>query len=163
MATEKSKNGGSTTTALAPRPSAPAQRSRGFFSDLWPDDWTDLFSMRMWPGLTQAQQQRPELNVYRKDNNLIVEAAIPGMKKEDIHLHVEDGHLMMSGSFRHEEKEEKDHYYRSEIRRGSFQRSIPLPRGVDATEARASYEDGMLKVTLPMKAEDPEAGRINID
>lgn len=160
---EKTKNGGS-STAMRPYQQQTPQR-RGFFSELWPDDWNDLFSMRMWPwpSLQQGQQQSPALNIYRKDNNLIVEAAMPGMKKEDINLHIDDNHLMLSGQFRQEEKEEKDHYYRSEIRRGSFHRNIPLPRGVDASQCKATYEDGMLKVTLPLKTEDPEAGRIKID
>jgi HSP20 family protein len=97
-------------------------------------------------------------DVYETDKDLVVEMQIPGFKKDDIKVSFQDDYLKVEGKAE-EEKEEKDkNYWRKEIRRGSFVRVIPLPRKVDPKKAKASFKDGVLKISLPKIEEIKEAG-----
>ena len=95
----------------------------------------------------------------------VLEAELPGFKKEDIHVEVQDGVLTISA--KHEEKQdEKDEksgqYLRRERRYGSYQRSFTLD-GVDPKSIQAAYENGVLKLTLPKEQPAvPETHRIEI-
>lgn len=95
-------------------------------------------------------------DVYEDGGNIIAEMNLPGLNGEDIEVEVEDNHLRVSGK-REEvnEKREKNHYAK-EIRRGSFERIIPLPAPVRNTDVTASYEDGVLKITMPKRTETSE-------
>jgi HSP20 family protein len=84
---------------------------------------------------------------------LTVKAVLPGIKPEDVEITVSDGVLTIRGETRQETTDEKENYYHREIRYGSFSRSIALPSGVNQEQAEASFEDGILKVTLPKAAE----------
>jgi HSP20 family protein len=89
------------------------------------------------------------VDLYEEDGNLIARMSIPGMKIEDMAVSVNDQYLSVSGS-RVEEKEEKEkQYYHKEIRRGSFERVIHLPKEVDREKIVAEYEQGVLTVTMP--------------
>ena len=105
----------------------------------------------------------PSTDVYRTNGNLVVKADLPGLKKEDVEVKVEDGFLVVHGE-RKEEKEEKDkEYYRSECSYGSFYRRVPLPDDVDADKISATVHDGVLEVTVPLpKAETKEAKKIRV-
>jgi HSP20 family protein len=89
------------------------------------------------------------VDVYADGNTLVAEMNMPGLKAEDIDVQVENNHLHITGT-REEvaEKKEKNHYAK-EIRRGSFERLIPLPEHVDTEGVTATYKDGVLKVTMP--------------
>lgn len=101
------------------------------------------------------------VDVYEKDNNVMATLSLPGMDPEKINLEVENNHLRISGS-REEEKEEKNkHYYSKEIRRGSFERLVPLPCPVKKDKVTAEYKNGELKVTMP-KMEMDKSGRVKI-
>ncbi len=89
------------------------------------------------------------VDVYEDGDDLIAEMNVPGLKAEDIDVHVEHNHLHVSGKREEvKEKQEKSHYAK-EIRRGSFERLIPLPDAVDAAAVDAVYRDGVLRVTMP--------------
>jgi HSP20 family protein len=96
------------------------------------------------------------VDLYEDGNDLVAEMNLPGLNGEDLDVEVEDDHLRVSGK-REEvaEKKEKSHYTK-EIRRGSFERVIPLPDRVDQTKVEATYEGGVLKVTMPKRAETKE-------
>lgn len=114
-----------------------------------------------WGGAGELGAWSPDLNVFEKEDQIIVEAEIPGMKKEDIQISVQDHTLTLSGE-RKEESETKDkHYYRRERVEGSFLRSIGLPTGVDSEKIDANYRDGVLRLTIP-KAETAKTKRIEI-
>ncbi|MGZ8198903.1 MAG: Hsp20/alpha crystallin family protein, partial [Burkholderiales bacterium] len=74
---------------------------------------------------------------------------IPGIKKEDLHVSLTGNMMTIKGETKTEEKEEKGDYYRCEISRGSFARSVMLPAEVDDSKAKAEMKDGMLEITLP--------------
>jgi HSP20 family protein len=106
----------------------------------------------------------PQVELFRRDDRLVVRADVPGMKKEDLHVDVEDGVLTLRGERRHENEERReDGYFHSERTYGQFYRAIPLPEGVDTEQCEARYEDGVLEVTLPApKEEERKARRIQI-
>ncbi len=95
-------------------------------------------------------------DVYEDAGNIVAEMNLPGLQGEDIDVEVEDNHLRVAGR-REEvnEKKEKNHYTK-EIRRGSFERIIPLPAPVRQGEVKALYKDGVLKVTMPKREESSE-------
>ena len=80
---------------------------------------------------------------------MTLRAELPGFRKEDVEISVSGNLLTISGETGSEEKEEKGEYYRSEISRGAFSRTLALPVEVDESKAKASMKDGMLELTLP--------------
>ncbi|OGZ41748.1 MAG: hypothetical protein A3C80_02955 [Candidatus Ryanbacteria bacterium RIFCSPHIGHO2_02_FULL_45_43] len=100
------------------------------------------------------------VDVYEEGKNIVAEMQLPGIDPEKVNISVEDGYLVVSGS-REEEKEKKEkHYYSKEIRRGSFERAVRLPSAVVADKAEATYENGVLKVTVPKKEE--QKGKVHV-
>jgi HSP20 family protein len=91
----------------------------------------------------------PRIDMFEQNGNVIVKAELPGVKKEDIEVSVEDGELVISGE-RHEEHEVKEeHYYHMERASGSIYRRLPLPEHVDEEKIDAELADGVLIVTMP--------------
>ena len=89
------------------------------------------------------------VDVFEEKGNVIAKMSLPGVKQEEVDVSIEDDVLTISGR-REEEKETKEkNYYSKEIRRGSFSRSVGLPKSVKAEKAEAKIEDGMLVVTMP--------------
>jgi HSP20 family protein len=91
----------------------------------------------------------PKVDVVDHETEVVVKAELPGVQKDDIDVSVTDNSVTIKGSTSHEEKEEKGNYYRREISRGSFSRTVALPSDVDADKARASFNDGILVLTIP--------------
>ena len=90
-------------------------------------------------------------DIYEDEKNIIAELNLPGLQGDDIEVEVENNHLRVSGKREEvQEKKEKSHYSK-EIRRGSFERIIPLPSPVEQSSVEAEYADGVLTVTLPKK------------
>lgn len=93
------------------------------------------------------------VDVSETGGEVIVKAVLPGIKPEDVQLTVNEGVLTLRGESRSETSEEKENFYRREIRYGSFARSLPLPARVDQEKAEAEFKDGVLTVHLP-RAQD---------
>ncbi len=90
------------------------------------------------------------LDVYETDENLMVEASLPGINPDEVDISVEGDRLTIKGETkREEEKEEKGKYHFRERRYGAFQRTLSLPVEVNADKAEATFENGVLKLTLP--------------
>jgi len=103
-------------------------------------------------------------DVYEDGDNLVAEMNLPGLKDQDINIGVKDDRLRVSGE-REEvnEKKEKNHYTK-EIRRGSFDRVIPLPSAVMRDQVKATYEDGVLKVVMPKKTDtDGDTTKVKVE
>lgn len=96
-----------------------------------------------------AGEMVPAINLYEKDGTYVVECALPGYKKDDITIEASGDTLTITGTYSSEKAEEKPHYHRREMRHGSFARTIALPQEVDAEKIAATFENGLLKVTLP--------------
>ncbi len=95
----------------------------------------------------------PQMDVSETDKEILVSAELPGMEPEDIHITVDHGTLTISGEKRAEKEEEGKRYYRVERSYGAFQRSIPLPEGVDENKIDATFKRGVLKIRLPKTPE----------
>lgn len=91
----------------------------------------------------------PAVEVYQKGGQFIVHADLPGLNKEDVNVEIEDEMLTIRGERKEEKEEKKEHYYRSERSYGSFYRAIPLPTEVKIENAKATFKDGVLEVTMP--------------
>jgi HSP20 family protein len=98
----------------------------------------------------------PQLEVLRRDDKLVVRADLPGLRKDDVSINIENDTLTISGERRDEHEEDQDGYYRTERSYGQFYRAIPLPEGVNADQAEATFKDGVLEVTLPAPRETKE-------
>ncbi len=91
-------------------------------------------------------------DVYEKDRNLVFETELPGMKKENLDIKVEDAKLVISGETKRSEDVKEEHYFRIGRQYGRVQRCFPLPADlVDKKAIKAKFEDGILKVTVPLK------------
>jgi len=90
---------------------------------------------------------------------MVVRADLPGIRKEDIRLHVGDGMLTLEGERKQEHEEKKGGIYRSERSYGRFCRTIPLPEGIDEQNVQASFKDGVLEVNLPLPQQRTQQGR----
>jgi HSP20 family protein len=93
------------------------------------------------------------LDVIENGDNFVVKAAIPGVDPKDVDISVEDDVLTIKGDYEKREETNEENYVRRELRYGSFLRTLRLPPTVDAEHADAQFENGMLKLTLPKKAE----------
>lgn len=87
--------------------------------------------------------------VEETDKEILVRVEVPGMEKRDCRITIEDGVLYLSGEKRYERDTHDSTYHVMERAYGAFQRTIPLPRNVDADNAEASYRDGVLSIRLP--------------
>jgi HSP20 family protein len=101
------------------------------------------------------------VDVTRTADELVVEAALPGIKPEDVEITVEDGTLAIRGEFRNERSEGEGETLVSEIRRGSVARAITLPTGLEPDKATATFEHGVLTLRIP-KAEAVKPRQIRI-
>ena len=103
----------------------------------------------------------PAIEVFEKEDKFVVKAEIPGMKEEDIDVSVVGDTLTIMGERKVESEVKEEDYYCCERSYGSFSRSIAVPSNVDAKKIEASYEDGVLEVSLP-KAPEIKAKKIAV-
>lgn len=92
----------------------------------------------------------PSVDMYEKDNNLIVEFPLPGVDAEKVNIEVDDNNVLtIKGKVEKTSEVDDKNYYRKETKVGSFHRSIVLPINIEADNGEANYEEGILKVVFP--------------
>jgi HSP20 family protein len=93
----------------------------------------------------------PAVDMYQTDNDVVIKAALPGIKAEEVQINVTGEMLIIKGEIRQDEEKggKEKAYHLREQRWGTFERSIGLPTEVDADKAKADFENGVLTVTLP--------------
>mgnify|MGYP001095616126 CR=1 FL=1 len=112
------------------------------------DDLTDWMNLNFSPTRTTI----PEVNVKESDNAFEIEMAVPGMKKDDFNIKLENNMLTISSEKKEEKKEGEGQYARREFSYQSFQRSFSLPENlVDSDKIDATYHDGILQLMLPKR------------
>jgi HSP20 family protein len=120
---------------------------------------------RTWqtPGMEHTTWM-PQIEVHERDNQLVVRADLPGMKKEDVDVDIIDDTLVIQGQRRQEQREgdEKKGFFRTERSYGRFYRAIPLPEGVEESQIKAHFHDGVLEVTVPVPERRSRGRRIEI-
>jgi HSP20 family protein len=114
------------------------------------------------PGAMSEGPSPLALDVYSTEDAVVIEAALPGVRPEDVDISVLGDTLTISGRSNEERASEDPDYAYREIRRGTFNRSLTLPGGLNAEAARASFEHGMLKLSIP-KADEAKPRQIKIN
>lgn len=140
----------------------PHSTGGGLFSFDEFDDFFDTFLTRRWPRLLDwnapmetFEKSLPKVDIIDHDKEIEVQAALPGVKKEDVDISIHNQLLTIKASHKTEKQEKKDEgrYFRREISSGEFQRTVALPDSVDSENVKASFENGILKVLIPKCAE----------
>lgn len=98
----------------------------------------------------------PPTDVYETEDALVVKMAISGVRSEDISVTITGDTLTISGKRQDSSNHKKLCFYLMEIRYGYFERSIVLPKNIDANRIEASYKDGFLQITIPKAEEAPK-------
>lgn len=109
----------------------------------------------------EAPEWSPSVDIDEDADEYNVRAELPGVKKVDVKVTVENGVLTISGEKKGESEERKGKAHRKERFYGSFTRSFTLPQGIQPDRAKACYEDGVLCLTLP-KSEESKPRSIDI-
>ena len=106
-----------------------------------------------------ATRWSPDIEVFERHGEFVVRADLPGMTKDNVKVEVFEGNLIIGGE-RKEEKEQKEKgYYACERSYGTFHRAVPLPEGVKADEAKATFKDGVLEIAMPAGKVPEKHGR----
>ncbi|TKJ30884.1 MAG: hypothetical protein CEE40_03325 [Chloroflexi bacterium B3_Chlor] len=101
------------------------------------------------------------VDMYQTEDSVVVKSAVPGVKPDDIDITISGNTLSISGETNEEEEVTEENYIRRERRHGSFSRSVVLPEGVDPDKAEATFDDGILTLTIPKVPEaKPEVIKI---
>jgi len=103
----------------------------------------------------------PAMDITETDNEVIATLELPGLKREDIKVSVNNDILTVSGEKKQEKTEENENIHRVERTYGYFKRSVALPVEVDTNKVKAVYKDGVLKVTMP-KLEEKKTKEIPV-
>jgi HSP20 family protein len=114
-----------------------------------------------WRVPTEAVGWVPAVEMYEKADKFIVRAELPGMKREEIDVSVVGDILTITGERKAEAEIKDEDYYRCELCYGKFSRSVGLPAAVDPAKVDASYENGILEITLP-KVEAAKPKKITV-
>jgi len=134
---------------------------------LWDNDFDRIFqgfmSPMRWVEEARGEDLFPALDVKERDNEYVVVADIPGAKKEDIDITLENGILTISAETKSEtEEKEGERVLRRERRYGKYVRSLRLGTQIDEKSVKANYKDGVLELILP-KAEEVKPKKITVD
>ncbi|MEA2282261.1 MAG: hypothetical protein QOK21_2868 [Solirubrobacteraceae bacterium] len=103
----------------------------------------------------------PAMDLLETDDHFVLRADLPGMTEEDVSIELEDTTLTISGQRKAEHENRREGAYRVERAFGSFSRSLTLPQGVDPEAVTASFDKGVLEVSVP-KPEQRKPKRIAI-
>ena len=115
------------------------------------------------PGNGGAAMRRwmPAMDLVETDDHFVLRADLPGMSEDDLKIEFEDGTLTVSGERKSEHESKGEGYHRVERAFGAFSRSLTLPQGVDPAAVTASFDRGVLEVSIP-KPEERKPRRIEI-
>ncbi|HEX9385242.1 MAG TPA: Hsp20/alpha crystallin family protein [Anaerolineales bacterium] len=116
---------------------------------LFDDALTRPFSL-----IRDGGRSSPAVDMYQTDNEVVVQAALPGIKADEVQINVTGDILTIKGETKHHEEERQDKsWHIREHRWGAFERSVMLPTGVISDKAKADFENGILTITLPKSEE----------
>lgn len=132
----------------------------------WGDDFDSLFETFLRPmGMAEEAVNEglaPRLDVVEHDNEFVLQAEMPGIKKDDIEITLENGVLTISGESKSEnETRAGERVIRQERRYGKYVRSLRLGKEIDEKKVKANYKDGILELVLP-KSEEVKPKKISV-
>lgn len=103
----------------------------------------------------------PPVDIYETETSVVVETPMPGVDPDQLEISIDNGVLTMKGTSERKTEVDDKNYYRKEVRTGSIFRQVSLPARVQEGEAQASFENGILKISLP-KAEARKAIKVEV-
>ena len=121
----------------------------------------DLDTAESAPGIFD-RNVAPAVDVRETNDEYVVDVDLPGVSRDQVDISVADNVLTIKGEKTLKNAEDKQHVYRCEIWSGSFQRTLSLPKGINADEVQARMADGVLTITLP-KREEVKARSISVN
>lgn len=104
---------------------------------------------------------RPTVDIFDKDEAIVIKAELPGMEKKDIAIDMKDGVLTLKGERSHEEEVKEENYYRRERTSGKFHRAFKMPEDVDPEKIKADFKNGILTIDIP-KPEERKPRKITV-
>lgn len=110
-------------------------------------------------GMGLSTAWSPQVEVRQRGDHIVVRADLPGVKREDVQIDVENDMLTIRGERREERQDEREGFVRSERMYGHFSRTIPLPEGVDPDRCEATFKDGVLEIDIPAPEQSQRRGR----
>lgn len=120
----------------------PFREMDNFSKDL--NSMIDLPPFRFFGGMNT-----PRVDVFQTDTDVVVKAEIPGIRKEDLNVYVDENSIRLSGQSKRDNEYKDENIYRTERYYGKFSRTIPLPVEIKSDQAVAEYKDGILSITVP--------------
>jgi len=136
----------------------PKRRGIGREIDRFFEDW---FSFPSFRGVDLDGDFSPRVNIRENKDNIQLTFELPGMKKDNIKVTVQDGMLTVSGSREFKKEDKNEDYVRNEINSGSFSRSFTLPESVNSEKITADYKEGLLEIKLD-KLEEVKPKEIDV-
>jgi HSP20 family protein len=117
-----------------------------------------------WPtgGEGLRQLWSPHIEVCERGDRLVIQADLPGVRKEDVNVQIENDQIVIQGERKQESTREEGGYFHTERSYGTFYRTVALPEGVDADQAKATFRDGVLEVELPVPQQRTRGRRLEI-
>jgi HSP20 family protein len=108
---------------------------------------------------------RPAVDISESKDNYVVHMEVPGIRKDDVRIDIDENVLTVKGERKWEKKEEdkEKKYSRVERQYGTFVRRFPLPKDADPQKIKAAYKDGMLDITIPRSTERAKGIEIKVD
>ena len=104
----------------------------------------------------------PHVEVCERNGKLLIQADLPGMKRDDVNVRIEQDQVIIQGERHQQQQSQQSGYYRSERSYGSFYRAIPLPEGTDSESATASFRDGVLEIEVDMPRQQQRGRTLEI-
>jgi HSP20 family protein len=134
--------------------SSPLYDIEHWFEEAWKKPFS-LLSPSVWPELRLAERYEiaPSVDIFEEGNEVIMKADLPGIRKEDIKIDMNENIMTITGEKKRKEKIEKEGFYRYERSFGSFCRRFELPSDLDTEKIKAHFEDGVLEVRVPKTKE----------
>ena len=138
------------------------------------DRWFERFGRQGWlrPGFWEwpphletigaFRNGPPKVDIVDRETEVVLRAELPGVAKDDLDVTVTGDSVTLKAHTSHEEKEEKGEYYRREMSYGEYQRTVSLPHAVNGEKARATFNDGVLELTLP-KVEKTSRKKVTVE
>jgi HSP20 family protein len=159
-ATEMTKGGQGMQPVTPTRALSPFEEMDRMLESFFPRGWMrpSRWEIPSW-GMAAGY---PRVDVIDRDDEVLVRAEIPGISKDDLEISVNESHVTIKGTAAHEEEEERGDFYRCEIARGAFSRTIALPAEVDGERAKARFNNGLLELTIP-KVEKSKRHTIKVE
>ena len=155
MATKEMKGKGTRAmrTTEKPRTMTPWDEMEHWFDEFGRRGWLHPFNWewsRPLEAMAPFEGRMPRVDLIDRETEIVVRAELPGVKKDDVEVTLTEDSVTIEAHTTTETKEEEEgKYYRREMSRGDFQRTLALPTGVDEEKAKATFTDGVLELTIP--------------